>query len=698
MQKAYLDFETASALNINDVNASVYSNHPSTIVLCAVILQEDDSKLEVTDFHKDRLLVEAALKDKLIVAHSAIFEQLIYQNILVKKFGYSPLPVSRFRCTRAKGQAHSLPGKLEKMAEALNLLEQKDMAGKKLMLRMCRLDGPRDEASFKRLLAYCNQDNITARGIDKYISDLPPFEQKVWELDQEINHRGIRVDKPLIKEIIGLVDDEKQRLTSRFEYLVQGQISSPRSSVGLKKFLQAENFDIRSVDAKAVKKLLAIKDLPDDIREILEIRKTLAKSSTAKYRKILDCLDSDDRVRDTLVYHGAGPGRWSGQGAQFHNLPRPMKGFDVEYALQSIDTADASWSSEYGSVNSTASSLIRSVLIPCTNKAFIGGDYAGIEARITPWIAGQESTLDIFRRNEDIYLKEASNIYGKEITEDDKEERQVGKCAVLGLGYQGGIAAFHKMCTIYSVSLDPIAKQIIRTASPEELDKAAFVYSGYLKDAIKADSEHFNKDEGMCADIIKQRWRANNPKIVGFWDAVNREAMAVVQSKYVMSYAQADLQNKKKLRESDISWQAAPNLSWVMEGDFLYCILPSGRKMAYYKPKVESLTNKFGVTKETLTYFGIDPNTKQLFRERTYGGKLTENIVQAIARDIMVEGMFNIKNYGLDIVLTVHDEILSEGEEQTDLKEVEGCFTKPIKWAPGLPLAAEVWKGYRYRK
>lgn len=677
MQRVYVDKETSSECDLMKSNASVYSNHPSTEILCAVFISEDGQVLEVTDFKKSRPLIEHMIKDKLLVAHNSIFEQLMWNNILVKKFGYSIRPISSWRCTRAKLQAHSLPASLEKGAEALNLLQQKDMGGKKLMLKMCKPGGPRDEASMKSLISYCKQDVITTIAIDKAIPDLSSFEQKVWELDQEINHRGIRADKPLIKEIIGLVDDEKQRLTSRFEYLVQGQVSSPRSSVGLKKFLQAENFDIRAVDAKEVKKLLAAKDLPEDTREILQIRQTLAKSSTAKYGKILDCLDSDERVRETLVYHGAGTGRWTGQGAQFHNLPRPMKGFDVEYALGSLETADTSWAAAYGSINITASSLVRSVLIPGKTKTFIGGDYAGIEARITPWIAGQESTLDIFRRNEDIYLKEASNIYGRNIVETDKEERQVGKCAVLGLGYQGGIAAFHKMCTIYSVSLDPIAQQIIRTASPEELDKAAFVYSGYLKDVLKSESEHFNKDEGMCADIIKQRWRANNPKIVEFWSVINSVAVDTVKTGIRFRYLSID---------------------WIVEKDFLYCILPSGRKMAYYKPKVESLTNKFGVTKETLTYIGIDQTTKQLFRERTYGGKLTENIVQAIARDVMVEGMFNIKNYGLDIVLTVHDEILSEGEEQTDLREIEECFTRPIKWAPGLPLAAEVWKGPRYRK
>jgi DNA polymerase len=684
MQRVYVDFETSSDCDLLKSNASVYSNHPSTEILCAVFISEDGKVLEVIDFKKSRPLVEHMIKDSLLVAHNSIFEQLMWVNILVKKFGYAPVPISSWRCTRAKLQAHSLPASLEKGAEALNLLQQKDMGGKKLMLKMCKPGWIHSEESMDSLVAYCKQDVITTMAVDKALPDLSEFEQKVWEFDQEINHRGVRADKPLIQEIISLVEEEKQRLTERFEYLVQGQVSSARSSVGLTKYLQNQDFDIKSIDAKQVSKLLAAKGLPDAIREILEIRKTLSKSSTAKYGKILASMDADDRVRESLVYHGASTGRWTGQGAQFHNLPRPVKGFDVDYALGSLDSADISWPSEYGSVNNTASSLVRSVLIPSEKQVFIGGDYAGIEARITPWIAGQESTLDVFRRNEDIYLKEASNIYGRAVTEDDKEERQVGKCAVLGLGYQGGIAAFHKMCTIYSVSLAPIAEQIIRRATADELDKAAFVYSGYLKDALKAEAEHFNKDEGMCADIIKQRWRANNPKIVEFWTEINRTAIRAV-----------------KIPESAHGHERLPtkyNILWTVEGDFLYCILPSGRKMAYYKPKVESLTNKFGVTKETLTYLGIDPKTKQLVRERTYGGKLTENIVQAVARDVMVEGMFNIKNYGLDIALTVHDEILSEGKETTNLEEVKECFIRPITWAPGLPLDAEVWLGKRYRK
>ncbi len=676
MQKIFVDFETASVCDLFKTNASVYSRHESTEVLCAVFKTEDGQAIRSANLVKDRPLIEYFIKDKLLVAHNAIFEQLIWQNILVNRLQFKVRPIEFWRCTKAKGQAHGLPGSLEKMAEALNLLQQKDMAGKKHMLKMCKPNGPRDAESLQKLLAYCEQDVNTTIAIDKVLPDLSLFEQQVWELDQEINLRGIKADRKLIQEVIGLVNYEKEELLKRFEILVSGQVSSPKSSVGLRKFLQAKNFDISAVDVKEVKKLLALDDIPDDIREILEIRKITAKSSTAKYQKILDSLDDDDRLRETLVYHGAGTGRWTGQGAQLHNLPRPMKGFDAEYAISTLDSGDVLWPLEYGSCNNTASSLVRSVFIPNSSNCLIGGDYSGIEARITPWIAEQESTLDIFRRNEDIYLKEASNIYGRDITADDEEERQVGKCAVLGLGYQGGIAAFYKMCTIYGVSLAPVAAQIGCSARPDELDKAEFVYDGYKREALKNESEYFGREEGICADIIKQRWRANNPKIVEFWEDINAEAINAVKTGY----------------------GRLGSIYWLVEGNFLCCILPSGRKMAYYKPKVETVMNKFGTMKETLTYIGIDSTTKQLYRERTYGGKLTENIVQAIARDVMVEGMFNVKNYGLDLVLTVHDELLSEGDEQTNLEEVKECFIRPIKWAPGLPLDAKVWKGPRYRK
>jgi DNA polymerase len=681
MKKVYIDFETVSECDLLKSNASVYSNHVSTDILCGVLISEDGTVMEVLDFHADPPWIEDFIKDKLLVAHNSIFEQLIWQNVLVKNYGYSERPIKTWRCTRAKGQAHALPGSLEKMADALNLLQQKDMGGKKLMLKICKPDGPRDEVSLRQLLNYCKQDVLTTMAIDKALPDLIPQEQLLWELDQEINLRGVNVDKQLITEVIGLLTDEHNRLSKRFELLVQGKVGSPKSSVALRKFLQAKNLDISSVNAKEIKKLLGSDNLSEDIREILEIRKILSKSSTAKYKKIFDSIDSDNRLRENLVFCGAGTGRWTGQGAQLQNLPRPMKGFDTEYALSTIDTGDVIWPSIYGSINDTASSLIRSVIIPSVGKCFIGGDYAGIEARITPWIAGQKHTLDVFRKNEDIYLKEASNIYGRVITENDKEERQVGKCAVLGLGYQGGIAAFYKMCTIYGVSLAPIAQQIINSATPDELDKAEFVYAGYAKEALKSEVECFNKEEGLCADIIKQRWRVNNDQIVQFWTDINILVIKAV--------------NEPAIGHTNANY---PNLEFKVEDDFLYCILPSDRKMAYYKPQIENRTNKFGSTKETFTYVGIDSTTKQLYREHTYGGKLTENIVQAIARDVMVEGMFNIKNYGLDIVLTVHDEILSEGMNDINLEEVKECFIRQIKWAPDLPLDAEVWKGYRYRK
>lgn len=341
------------------------------------------------------------------------------------------------------------------------------------------------------------------------------------------------------------------------------------------------------------------------------------------------------------------------------------------------------WPIAFGSCHDTASSLVRSCIIPKKGKVLIGADFAGIESRVLAWIAGEINKLELFKKADsgngpDNYCYQAGLTFGREITKADKDERQVGKCQELGLGFQGGIAAFYKMCQIYAVSLCPVVHQIWSSASVDEKERAEFAYNSYKQEAERSGSEFFGHEEGLVADIIKQRWRNANPKIVEFWDNVNREAIEAVK----------DIPCRDRYK----------NLRWFKEGQFLYCELPSGRPLAYNRPIVQEMKNRFGTVKETLTYMTIDAKTKQYVRRAAYGGLLTENIVQAISRDIMVEKMFLVKKHGHDIVLTAHDEILSESDPSTEVSEIENLMSSPIEWCQDLPLKAEAWKGTRYRK
>jgi len=673
---SYIDFETRSAVDLLNSNASVYARHESTSILCCVIKRNGVSKA-FTDFLKQKEALLKFIEGSILVAHNAMFEQLLWKHVLVARYGYPEMPPNQWRDTMAKLLSHGLPRSLEKGGDSLNLLVTKDMAGKKHMLKMCKPDGSNSLEDIMKLVEYCAQDNHTAEAIDLALPDLSPEEQAVWELDQEINMRGVQIDIPLIKTIVSILDKEKEELLVKFNEATNGEVDSPTKRQALKDWLQNNGLDLPDLTAGTLAKLDTSNEM-ESIQSAISIRQTLSKSSTAKYERILNEVDSDGRMRCNLIYHAASTGRWGGTGAQLQNLPRPK--LDALKEIGRIQAAEILWTALYGSCAEASKSLIRSVLIPGKGKKFIGGDFSGIEARVLAWIAGEKGKLDVFAKGDDIYCHAATGIYGREITKSDVDARQTGKGAELGFGYQGGIAALYKICALAGISIESVAPLILSSATNEELDKAEFSYTSYEKQAKKSGIEYWSNNIGMAADIIKQRWRKSNSKIVQFWQDVEAAAGIAVRDGKIICCGIND------------------SVSWYIEGEFLYCQLPSGRRLAYYKPRVDRKANKFGTEKETLSYLTLDSKTKTLVRRDAYGGLLTENIVQAISRDIMVCAMINCRDADHDLVLTVHDELLLEVEPDIKKEEIEALMIKSISWCSDLPLAVSLWAGGRYGK
>lgn len=682
MDFSYIDFETRSEVDLIKSNASVYARHPSTIILCAVI-KRNGKKMGFTNFAKQRESILKFIEESILVAHNAQFEELLWEFYLHRRLGYPQMPPSAWKCTMAKVLAHGLPRSLEKAGDALNLIIVKDMAGKKHMLQMCKPDGSNKPEDIKRLVEYCAQDVDVTEEIDKLIPDISLDEQRVWELDQEINFRGVKIDLPLVNHIQSILEVEKEELLVQFREATNGAVDSPTLRGQFKDWLESNGLPLPDLTAKTVDSIV-FNGVSDSVKHAVAIRQTLSKTSNAKYDRITNEIDRDGRMRCNLIYHAASTGRWGGTGAQLQNLPRPR--INVDLALTYLDRAGFMWPEVFGSCADAAKSLVRSVIIPEKGKVLIGADFSGIEARVTPWLAGQEETLDIFRlfdaeRGPDIYCYQASSIYGRPITKADVDERQTGKGATLAFGYMGGIAALYKISQSSGIDLAPVANSIWANASANERHNAETAYATYERSALKSGSDYYTKREGLVADIIKQRWRAANGKIVSFWTEVNAKAIEAVQN-------------------HPIRIVHGPNNSihWYCSGQFLYCQLPSGRRLAYYKPRVEMVRNKFGTDKMTLTYLTLDAKTKQLVRRSSYGGLLTENLVQAISRDIMVSAMFNVKNDNIDIVLTVHDELLLECETTLEIDRVTQLMIRPLPWAKNLPLAVNAWRGKRYGK
>jgi DNA polymerase len=705
MDFSYIDFETRSEVDLLKSNASVYARHPSTIILCAVI-KRNGKKMGFTNFAKQRESILKFIKGSILVAHNAQFEELLWEFYLHRRLDYPQMPPSAWKCTMAKVLAHGLPRSLEKAGDALNLIIVKDMAGKKHMLQMCKPNGSNKPEDIKRLVEYCAQDVDVTEEIDKLIPDLSLAEQKVWELDQEINFRGVKIDLPLVNHIQSILEVEKEDLLVQFREATNGVVDSPTLRQQFKDWLAGNGLVLPDLTAKTVDGIV-FSNLSNSVKSAVRIRQTLSKTSNAKYDRITNEIDTDGRMRCNLIYHAASTGRWGGTGAQLQNLPRPR--INVDLALTYLDRADFMWPEVFGSCADAAKSLVRSVIIPEKGKVLIGADFSGIEARVTPWLAGQEETLDIFRRFDaglgpDIYCYEAEKMFGYPVNKDDQpDERQVGKAEVLSMGYQGGIAALYKICQLANISIEPVADRIWASASANERHNAETAYATYERSALKSGSDYYSKREGLVADIIKQRWRAANPKIVSFWAEVNAKAIEAVQSytecTTTIQYGSRTPPALMAYTDSqDKSHGPDNSVIWYREGDFLYCQLPSGRRLAYYKPRVEMVRNKFGTDKMTLTYLTLDAKTKQLVRRPSYGGLLTENLVQAISRDIMVAAMFNVKNDNLDIVLTVHDELLLECETTVEIDRVTQLMTRPLSWAKNLPLAVNAWRGKRYGK
>jgi DNA polymerase len=382
--------------------------------------------------------------------------------------------------------------------------------------------------------------------------------------------------------------------------------------------------------------------------EALQIRQSMSKTSAKKYVSMKNCVGSENRARGLLYYHGADTGRWAGRIIQPQNFPRGTldKGVGIDELCADVIVGDkAHLDMLYGDAMAAISSALRGAITAGPGKELICADYSSIEARGTFWAADDEKALAVFATGRDIYLDMASQIYDvtyESIPKSDKR-RQTGKQAILGLGYQMGAERFQETCAGYGMDFD-----------------------------IE-----------FCEAVVKT-YRGVHWKVKQFWydiDAAAREAVQRGSGAPPVEF------NRFKLQHS--------------ASDFLQITLPSGRKLSYYQPRIKEMySERFDNWSHKLTFMGVNSMTRQFNVQQTYGGKLTENVIQALSRDIMAEAMLAAEETGLYLpILTVHDEIVVEVPEgEGDVKEFEQLISRLPKWARGFPLAAEGWRGKRYRK
>ena len=654
-----IDLETFSSEPIAKTGAYKYIQSPDfEILLLAYSI--DNAPVQIIDLARGESIPQwlcDAIKSPEYIKHAynASFEWYC----LLKYFG-ELLPIEQWHDTMLHGLYCGYTAGLDATGRALGLPEDKRKlsTGKALIRYFCtpckpsKANGGRvrnlphhDPDKWNLFKEYCIGDVVTEMEIEHKLSNFPvPADiQKQWQTDCIINSRGVAVDLTIVQGALEIADKTREKLL-REAIRITG-LNNPNSVAQLSKWLE-ENTSETIINLRKDTVAQMLKTTTGVVNRVLEIRQELGKTSTKKYNAIESAICKDSRVRGLLQFYGANrTGRWSGRLVQIQNLARTYINFkELSLAREIVKRNEINKLSVlFGSIMDTLSQLIRTSFVASENHKLIDADFSAIEARIIAWLAEENWVLDVFRTHGKIYEATASQMFNVPIEKIKKGNpeyalRQRGKVATLALGYQGGVGAL-------------IAMGAIAMGIPEE----------------------------DLQDIV-DRWRESNKRIVDFWYKLENAAIKTIQTG-----EQVNVNNLMFTREFDLE----------NDLDFMTITLPSKRKLYYAKPSLT--TNQW--KKSSIAYYGVNQTSKQWTQLETYGGKLAENITQAVARDCLAFAIENLEAHGFPIVFHVHDEVIIDCPiDKADLDKVINIMSQPIPWAKDLPLNADGWIGDFFRK
>lgn len=656
MKHLSIDIETYSSVDIKKAGMYKYAlSDDFQILLFAYSI--DFGEVKIIDLAKGEILpgeVVSALNDKNIIKHAynAPFEWWC-----LNQAGYKT-EIEQWRDTMFHGLYCGYTAGLGATGTAIGLPQdkKKDTTGKALIKLFCvpckptKKNGGRlrnlphhEPEKWELFKNYCIQDVVTETGIYERLSNfpVPQEEQELWVLDQKINAYGVKIDTELVRGALNINDVITAELTE--EAVQVTGLDNPNSAAQLGKWLKEKTGqDIENLQKGTVSELIGSLEDKEAVR-VLEIRQELAKTSIKKYVAMEEAICPNGRVRGLLQFYGANrTGRWAGRLVQVQNLPRNYLE-TLDYAREIVKSQDADFLKlVYGNVSDTLSQLIRTAFVPSEGHKFVVADFSAIEARVIAWLAGEQWRQEVFATHGKIYEASASQMFGVpiELIKKGNPEyalRQKGKVAELALGYGGS--------------------------------SGALIAMGALDMGL---------EEKELPDVVR-RWRNANKRITDLWYGIENAVIKLMET--------GETQGLKGIifsREIDL----------IYGQDFLTIKLPSGRKLYYPKPHLKE--NRFG--SNALHYFGVNQTTKKWEVQETYGGKLVENIVQAISRDCLAVTLKRLETEGLQTVMHIHDEAVIDADPNVDLDKVCELMGQPIEWAPGLLLKAAGFESSYYMK
>lgn len=674
----------------------------------------------VRESAKPNELLDALLSgDHLVEAHNANFERAILHVTWPREFPWTRRisnclrDASRWRCSAAASAAFSLPRALGGVAKALRLSVDKDVDGQHLMWRMAKPNkaGGWDEhiIDLRRLWAYCKDDVMVEREVSRTLRPLSDEEQIVWEVDCRMNERGVAFDITYAKAALALIEAEKAALNKEVFKLTCGDVEKATQRARVVLWAREKGVNLPDTKARTIKDMLAPMQkeadshfleslrhvtgdrqvevhLPLDVARVLEIMTIVNKTSVKKFAVAIEGRSSGTRLRNTQLFLGANTGRWSGKGIQPHNFPRGLGPDGCESMRQDAVKFDyESFVLLHGDVANILSKALRGIIVASKGTELFVADFSSIESRVIFWMAGEQKALDMYADGADLYVDMACSIYKCNPEDVDFPKRWMGKQGILGLGYNMGAMKFKQRC----------------------------IEEGYIDVSID-----------FCKEVVALYRQEKYPAVAAFWGKLEAAAVAAVKK--------------------GGSFKAGNMITFFMSGRFLHAKLPSGRLLAYAEPTVIPLRwwtfpcktpegeemfvavntkpnarAPTGHAKKLADQNGwellkVQPRTRDGMtltymtsrgagtwrREDTYGGKLTENVTQGVARDVLAAAIVRLdksKDFS-NVVLTIHDEVVCECSPHADIEEFNSIMAEPPTWCDGLPISVDVWQGPRYGK